>query len=118
MTDGPCALHPLLVDNIEAIRALCRAYRVERLDVFGSFCTESFDPRSSDIDFLVFYPDGYDLGPLYRRFFAFQRALTHLLGCAVELVEARAMRDPLFAREANKTRSVVYDASDVAEIAS
>ncbi len=47
---------PIVADNLDAIRALCREYGVARLEVFGSVCTREFDPGRSDVDFLVEYP--------------------------------------------------------------
>lgn len=37
----------------EQLTALCRKYRVKRLEVFGSAARERFDPSRSDIDLLV-----------------------------------------------------------------
>jgi uncharacterized protein len=37
----------------EELRALCRRFRVRRLDLFGSAARGDFDPIHSDIDFLV-----------------------------------------------------------------
>jgi predicted nucleotidyltransferase len=40
----------------DALAALCRAYRVTRLEVFGSAARGAgFDPDRSDADFLVTY---------------------------------------------------------------
>lgn len=63
-------LMPRLSAHLEAIRALCRAYGVARLDVFGSAVTAAFDPARSDIDFLVEYDPETDLGPWLNRHFA------------------------------------------------
>jgi uncharacterized protein len=37
----------------EELAALCRRYRVRRLDVFGSAAAGDFDEESSDVDLLV-----------------------------------------------------------------
>lgn len=43
-----------LVDSRSAeIAELCRRLRVRRLDAFGSAVKGGFDPKSSDLDFLV-----------------------------------------------------------------
>ena len=106
-----------LEPHLDAIRALCREYGVARLEVFGSACTPEFDPETSDLDFLVEYPPDHDLGPWLGRFHELRRALTDLLGHNVDLVDVWALRDSWFSREAAKTRQVVYDASDIAQIA-
>ena len=37
----------------EELRALCRRFQVQRLDLFGSAARGDFDPEHSDIDFIV-----------------------------------------------------------------
>lgn len=110
-------LPPLIADNLDPIRALARQYGVARLEVFGSICTPDFDPDRSDIDILVDYPPDYDFGPWLKRRHQLQRALSAALGQQVDLVTTRALQDPWFSREAAKTRQVIYDASDLAQIA-
>ncbi|MEA2531817.1 MAG: hypothetical protein QOG89_3461, partial [Thermomicrobiales bacterium] len=46
-----------------------------------------------------------------------QRALEDLIGRKVDLVMTSALRDPWFRREAEKTRTVVYDAAETEEVA-
>ena len=46
----------LLTDNLEAIRAIGREFGVVRLEIFGSACSNAFDPDQSDVDFLVEFP--------------------------------------------------------------
>ena len=105
--------------NLDAIHAICREYGVCRLEVFGSATTDEFDPTRSDIDFLVDYAPGADLGPWLKRYFAFREALSALFGRRVDLVmaSAPAMQNPYFRREAEKTRTVIYDAAEVVEMA-
>jgi uncharacterized protein len=120
MTRGRCEerrMHPIIEDNLAAIRELAREYGVRRLEVFGSVCTSEFDPERSDVDFLVEYPPGYEFGPWLKRFHALRRALAGVLHHEVDLVDARTLRDPLFLEEATKTRRVLFDASDIAQIA-
>ncbi|HEU5432704.1 MAG TPA: nucleotidyltransferase domain-containing protein [Thermomicrobiales bacterium] len=62
-------MHPIIEQNLAAIRALAREYGVTRLEAFGSVCTPEFDPQRSDVDFLVEYPDGYEFGPWSKRYF-------------------------------------------------
>jgi predicted nucleotidyltransferase len=107
----------LIQQNLEAIRALAKEYDVARLEVFGSVCTSEFDPATSDVDFLVEYPEGYDFGPWLGRYQDLQAALADLLECKVDLVMIPALRNKWFRKEAEKTRRVIYDASTIAEVA-
>ena len=118
MTDRKtCLDNPVIAEHLEAIRALCLEFGVSRLEVFGSVCTPEFDPETSDVDFLVEYPPDYDFGPWLTRYFALEETLASLLGRKVDLVMTRATENKWFRREASKTRTVVYDASKVAEVA-
>ena len=118
MTDREtCLERALIAEHLEAIRALCREYGVTRLEVFGSVCTPEFDPARSDIDFLVEYPEDYDFGPWLKHYFALEEALSHVLGHRVDLVMTGAITSKWFRREAEKTRTVVFDATEIAEVA-
>jgi len=96
---------------------LCREYGVSRLEVFGSVCTPEFEEGRSDIDFLVTYPPDYDYGPWLARVQGLERTLADLLGVRVDLVMNTALRDPWFRRLADKTRRVIYDESEISEVA-
>lgn len=102
---------------MEAIRGLCREYGVPRLELFGSAATDAFDPDRSDIDFFVEYPLDYEFGPWLKRYFELEESLTSLLGRKVDLVMTSALRNRWFNREAAKTRTEVYDASKISEVA-
>jgi predicted nucleotidyltransferase len=118
MTTRPgCLDVPLITEHLEAIRALCREFGVARLEVFGSVCTDEFDPERSDIDFLIAFPEDYEFGPWLGRFFDLQDALTEIIGRHVDLVMTGALRNKWFRREADKTRTVIFDAAEVAEVA-
>jgi predicted nucleotidyltransferase len=113
----PMEISPILQPHLEAIRALCRDYGVARLEVFGSVQTDAFDPATSDIDFLVEYPEGYDYGPWAKRLFALEEALAAVVGREVDLVMTSALRRDGFRREAAKTRAVIFDNVSISRVA-
>lgn len=100
----------LIERNMEPIRDICRRFGVARLEVFGSAADGSFDPESSDIDFLVEFPPDYDHGPWLAHYHEMAEALKTLLGRNVDLVMAGAPGNPFFLRELNRTRKVLYAA--------
>ena len=100
----------LIEQNVEAIRELCSRYGVARLEVFGSATDDTFDPARSDIDFLVEFKPGYDLGPWMAHYHDLRDELIRLLGREVDLVMAGAPKNPFFLRELNRTRKVLYAA--------
>ncbi len=66
------------------IEALCRAYDVVELSIFGSALRDDFRP-DSDVDFLVVFKDN-DLGPWMGKLTDFQDALGRLLNRKVDAV--------------------------------
>lgn len=111
-------MNVLVARHRQVILDLCRAYGVARLEVFGSVMTDAFDPDRSDVDFIVAYPPDYDFGPWLGRFQALEAALAAGLDRDVNLVMESALTNRWFAREAAKTRTVLYDASQIPEVRS
>jgi len=97
----------VLEDKRAEITALCKHYRVRRLDVFGSAATGPFDPQRSDVDFLVeFQP--LPPGQRAEAYFGLLEALQALLGRPVDLVVARAIQNPYFRQAVDSSREVLY----------
>ena len=92
-----------------AIEALCREYRVRRLDVFGSAVRDDFDPERSDVDFVIeFAPD-----PGRNRFhdyFDLRDDLSGVLGRPVDLVMEGAVRNRYIRAAIERSRRLVYGA--------
>jgi predicted nucleotidyltransferase len=97
----------IVQQRMDSIEQLCRQYGVARLALFGSASAEgSFDHARSDIDFLVeFEGDEH----LFARYMDLKDALETLLQRPVDLIMARAIRNPYFLREAMRTQVVVYE---------
>ena len=103
-------MHPFIKQHQQAIVELCQRYRVQRLEVFGSAARATdFSPESSDADFLVEFSPAAD-GPTLKAFFGLQADLSKVLGLAVDLAEASALRNPYVQASINKSREVVYAA--------
>ncbi len=66
---------PLIERRRLAVEALCQKYRVTRLEVFGSAAGDSFDPEKSDVDFLVEFQVGANLGPWMANYFDLKEEL-------------------------------------------
>jgi len=77
------------------------------LDLFGSALTDQFNTATSDLDFLVEYePMAPEL--LVDSYFGLLEALEALFQRSVDLVSARAIRNPYFAESVQATRQPVY----------
>ena len=91
------------------LRQLCRRFDVQRLELFGSAADGSYEAGRSDLDFLVqFLP--MSAAEHYEAYFGLLEALEDLFHQRVDLVEARALRNPFVIRRVNETRTELYAA--------
>jgi predicted nucleotidyltransferase len=98
-----------LIDRHREIADLCVRHGVRRLEVFGSAASaEGFDPRRSDVDFIVEFQPGQNLGPWLSNYFTLRDKLSEIVGLPVDLVMSSAVKNPYFIREANRTRKLLY----------
>jgi predicted nucleotidyltransferase len=105
----------LIKDNREAIVALCEQYGVQRLAVFGSAVKGSFDPATSDLDFVVDL-GGYERG-VAGRYFGLIVALEKLFGRRVDVVTIHADTSDTFRKELERTAETIYEVRRAAAIA-
>jgi predicted nucleotidyltransferase len=94
--------------DIEAIKGACERFGVERLRVFGSVLTDRFDPKTSDIDFLVAFQS--DRENLFQDFFDLKFELERILGRGVDLVVERSVKNPFFKASAFRGAQDIYAA--------
>jgi len=99
----------LLKQKQSPLTDLCRRYHVARLEVFGSAATGEFDPKRSDLDFLVEFKPNSPMRP-FHQYFDFLAALKALFGREVDLVEVAAVKNPYFLRSMNASRKLLYAA--------
>ncbi len=103
-------MHDQIASHLAELRARCRQFAVNRLELFGSAAHGvDFDPASSDADFVVEFQAEARLPPL-QQFFGLSEALEQLLGRHVDLVEAGAVRNPYVLAEINRARELIYAA--------
>lgn len=100
----------------DKIVALCRRYGVRRQELFGSAAAGTFDPPTSDVDFLVEYPDDYDYGLWHEQFFALKDELRFVLGCSVDLIKTNARNTGDFWASVNASYETIYDGQTVAHV--
>jgi hypothetical protein len=99
----------LIEQHREQLMELCRQYGVRRLDLFGSATRADFDLGSSDLDFVVEF-DGLTVEDAADRYLGLLVDLEDLFGRKVDLVSARAVRNPYFRQVLDGTRVSVYAA--------
>lgn len=92
------------------VEALCKAYAVRRLRLFGSAANLNWNPATSDFDFVV----EFDAAPpgmhLFDQYIEFKEKLERLLDRTVDLVELSAVRNDFFKRNLERTARDWYAA--------
>ena len=102
-------MHDLVRDRLPQLAELCRRFGVRRLELFGSAADGRFDPRRSDLDFLVeFQPHPVDGAA--DRYFGLLEALERLFGRPVDVLDATAIRNPYLRRSIAASRALLYAA--------
>lgn len=98
----------LIEEKRKTIEQLCLQYYVRRLELFGSALTDgSFNPKKSDVDFLVeFLP--LKPGEHADAYFGLLEALQDLFSRHIDLVEIKAVRNPYFLESINRSRRQIY----------
>ena len=97
-----------LTMHLEGIRVLCERFGMQALYVFGSAVHGTFDPATSDLDFLVDLGE-YDAG-LLGRFLDFQDELARLLGRDIDLITVGSTGHRRFVDEVQATKVSIYAA--------
>lgn len=102
-------MNPIIDNNRDELRKLCEKYRVKRLDVFGSAAGDSFDPATSDLDFLVSFHD-LSFGEVADTYFNLLEAIRTLFDRSVDLVMESAIDNPYFRESVEESRILLYAA--------
>ena len=100
----------VLEPHLSEIPALCARYGVARLEIFGSATGPDFDPKQSDLDFLVEFNS--ESTHLFERYFGLKESLEALYQLDVDLVTLGALENPYFIDAINQSRELLYAAED------
>jgi predicted nucleotidyltransferase len=87
--------------------ALCRRWKVRRLDLFGSATTGHFDAAMSDLDFLVDF-EPLEPAAYARAYFGLREGLQVLFGREVDLVTQASLTNPYFRRRVESERRNLF----------
>lgn len=86
---------------------MCQRFHVRRLDLFGSALTERFDPRRSDLDFVVAFED-LPAGRYADAYFGLREGLAELFGRDVDLLTETSLENPYLLRQVEAQRCQVF----------
>lgn len=106
----------MIATERKGLEALCKQYQVDRLYLFGSAMTDHFTAES-DLDIIVRFRE-LDLPPEDRGqlYWDLLDALEQLFGRKVDLLTDKKFSNPYFQREVDKTKTLIYDRSQSAEV--
>jgi predicted nucleotidyltransferase len=91
---------------IPTISPLCEQYRVSKLFAFGSVLTNRFSDES-DIDMVVDFKD-IDMKDYVDNYFSLKEALSGALGREIDLIEDKAIRNPVLRRNIDNSKRLIY----------
>lgn len=95
-----------LKDHIEQINLLCNTHDVKTLFAFGSVVSGKLKPES-DIDLIVDI-DSKDPINYADNYFALKFELEDILKRPIDLLEAKALKNPFLKKQIDNTKVLVY----------
>lgn len=96
----------LIEDNSQGISAICEKHKVGKLFVFGSILTDRFN-EDSDVDMVVDF-DKVTLEDYADNYFDFKFSLEDIFGREVDLLEDKAIRNPVLRRNIDNSKVLIY----------
>jgi len=91
---------------IPTLKILCEQHKVSKLFAFGSVLTNRFNDES-DIDMIVDFKD-VDFTDYVDNYFSLREALSRALGREIDLLEDKAIRNPVLRRSIDKSKQLIY----------
>jgi predicted nucleotidyltransferase len=102
---------PLIQDNMQAIRELCKKHHVKTFYLVGSAAKESSFNKDSDVDFLYrFINEEIEEFDHADNYFDLLFSLQDLLNRKVDLVAEVKMKNPYFIKSINQSKQIIYAA--------
>lgn len=108
-------MQPILKNNIDTIRKLCKEHYIKELYAFGSAIDGNFT-NESDID-LLYQMDysGFDFNDIknipydpFLVYFDLKEKLEKLFNKKVDLIPIEDFKNKYFLNELNKTKTLIY----------
>ena len=96
----------LIENNSQKIIALCKKHKVGKLFVFGSILNDRFND-DSDVDMVVDF-DKVTLEEYADNYFDLKFSLEDIFGREVDLLEDKAIRNPVLRRNIDNSKVLVY----------
>ena len=102
-------MNHILHNKQEALKELCRRYKVKSLYAFGSVNTPRFTEKS-DIDLLIEFEPDISIEEYTDNNFLLHNKLTELFRRKIDLVTHRSLSNPFFIADVEQTKQLLYGA--------
>ena len=100
-------MHPIIQNQLQTIKALCKQYQVKSLYAFGSVNTSRFTDKS-DIDLLIDFEPNISIEDYTDNFFYLREKFASLLKRDVDLVTRRSLSNPFFIKDVEQSKVLIY----------
>lgn len=100
-------MQPIITENINAIKDICKKHHVKEMAVFGSV-TKNYFTEKSDIDVLIEFQDDIKFEDYSMNYFSFEESLKSLLKKEIDLVTKRFIENPYFLESIKQNKETIY----------
>lgn len=100
-------MHPIIQNQLQAIKDLCKQCKVKSLYSFGSVNTAGFTDKS-DIDLLIDFEPDISIEDYTDNFFFLRERLANLFKRNVDLVTRRSLSNPFFIKDVEQSKMLIY----------
>ena len=100
-------MHPIIKNQLNAIKDLCRQYKVKSLYSFGSVNTSAFNEKS-DIDLLIDFEPDISIEDYTDNFFSLREKFSNLFKRDIDLVTRRSLSNPFFIQDVEQSKLLIY----------
>jgi len=100
-------MNSIISSNINEIKQLFKAHKIEKAYVFGSVVTNDFNEKS-DLDFLVKFNS--ELNPLEKGelWWNLHDTLRNFFNREIDIVTENSLKNPYFIKELEETKELIY----------
>ena len=100
-------MHPIIKNQLSAIKDLCKQYKVKSLYSFGSVNTSAFNEKS-DIDLLIDFEPDISIEDYTDNFFSLREKFSNLFKRDIDLVTRRSLSNPFFIQDVEQSKLLIY----------
>ena len=100
-------MHPIIKNQLNAIKDLCKQYKVKSLYSFGSVNTSTFNEKS-DIDLLIDFEPDISIEDYTDNFFSLREKFSNLFKRDIDLVTRRSLSNPFFIQDVEQSKLLIY----------